>query len=338
MKRISWLLFLFFAAGCQSSPEVDGSMEVLADELRSPWDLEIYGEDYFISEREGNVVTVADGQVNRAPLQTSEEIVQIGEGGLLGFHLHPDYETNNLAFAYHTYEDNGLKNRVVLVENQGSEWIEIESVLENIPGARFHNGGRIEMSPDCFLFVTTGDALEENTARDLSSLSGKILRMNMDGRVPSDNPINNSYVYSYGHRNPQGLAWTEEGQLYASEHGPDAHDEINRIDAGADYGWPDYVGDEHDDSVTAPLFHTGTETWAPSGITIYEDQLWIATLRGTALRTLSLEGGNPEVVTEQYGRIRDVVEQEGVLFFITNNTDGRGSPADNDDRLVRYSP
>nr|WP_220127248.1 PQQ-dependent sugar dehydrogenase [Halobacillus locisalis] len=336
------MLLVVFIVACSSEnvEETGDKFQSIVAELRAPWDIEHSESTFYISERAGSIVSWQEGEgKERLPVQTDRDILQRGEGGLLGLRLHPDFATNARAFAYHTYEENGaIQNRVIVLEKQSDTWKEVDVILEGIPGARFHNGGRLEVGPDEKLYVTTGDALQESIAQDRGQLAGKILRMNLDGSVPADNPSEGSHVYSYGHRNPQGIAWSDSGEMFASEHGPDAHDEINQIKAGENYGWPDAVGENHGDSVMAPIFQTGDNTWAPSGIVVHDDRLFIATLRGTALRTLLFSGEDPQVVTNSYGRIRDVEKIDDEVYFITNNTDGRGNPADGDDKLVRFSP
>ncbi|MFG6119700.1 PQQ-dependent sugar dehydrogenase [Thalassobacillus sp. B23F22_16] len=323
-----------------NSKTTQGSdMEILASELRSPWDIEVSGDTFYITERAGNIVTwtESEGRV-RESVNTKEAVHQQGEGGLLGFELRPDFEESREAFVYHTYQNNGeTKNRVIVIRLENEGWEEVDVLLENIPGSRIHNGGRIKIGPDQKLYVTTGDAGNQQTAQQEDSLAGKILRMSLDGSIPDDNPFGNSYVYTSGHRNPQGLAWTEENEMYASEHGSDAHDEINKIEAGNNYGWPEIRGDEEREGMVTPIFHTGTDTWAPSGIAINESKLFVASLRGQALRIMDLKALEPEIVTDDYGRIRDVIIENDALFFITNNTDGRGTPSEDDDRLVRMN-
>jgi glucose/arabinose dehydrogenase len=193
----------------------------------------------------------------------------------------------------------------------------------------------MKIGPDGKLYITTGDATTPSVAQNLGSLNGKILRMNLDGSIPADNPYPNSYVYSYGHRNPQGLAWIGE-TLYASEHGQSAHDEINRIVAGANYGWPVIQGLEKKAGMETPLFQSGAEvTWAPSGMAAEDGKLYVAELRGNAVRVFDVEQKQSRVVISDLGRIRDVFVDGDYLYLVSNNTDGRGNPNERDDKLYR---
>ncbi len=187
--------------------------------------------------------------------------------------------------------------------------------------------------------MTTGDAQQESSAQDPSSLAGKILRMTPDGEVPDDNPIEDSYVYSYGHRNSQGIDWLEDGTMYASEHGPSGspggHDEMNKIQAGGNYGWPDVIGDEKQDGFIPPLYHTGEEAIAPSGIAATpEGTLLVANLAGQSLMEFDPRTKQIKEVIAGLGRIRDTAVHDGKIYILTNNTDGRGVPSEGDDRLL----
>ncbi|WJH37286.1 PQQ-dependent sugar dehydrogenase [Paenibacillus sp. CC-CFT747] len=194
-----------------------------------------------------------------------------------------------MAYAYHTYQEgNRTLNRVVLLQEKNGSWEEQKALLEGIPGGINHNGGRLAIGPDRLLYITTGDSGEEKLAQDPKSLGGKILRMTLDGRVPEDNPFIGSYVYSYGHRNPQGLAWDKQGTMYSSEHGPSGspggHDEINVIEKGRNYGWPVIIGDSKKDGMVSPVYQTGDTAIAPSGIAVdTEGKLLVTTLRGEKL-------------------------------------------------------
>lgn len=250
--------------------------------------------------------------------------------------LHP--EKKNHAFLYYTYEDkNGQFNRVVEIREENNEWFEQKVLLDQIPSGNFHHGGRIKIGPDKKLYITTGDATDAMIAQDKASLGGKILRMNLDGTIPDDNPYPGSFVYSYGHRNPQGLAWDETGQLYSSEHGSSAHDEINLIKPKGNYGWPLIQGDETKNGMIAPLFHSGDHTWAPSGIAYHNGILYVAQLRGEGVLAFNVKEKTYKQIVSNVGRVRDVFILRNYLFFVTNNTDGRGAPANHDDKLIKMA-
>ncbi|MCQ6562739.1 PQQ-dependent sugar dehydrogenase [Paenibacillus mendelii] len=317
--------------------------DTLAERLQSPWAIDFAGDTIYVSEREGTIAKIADGKLERQTVSLDKPVKQIGEGGFLGFVLAPDFAKTKQAYAYHTYEDKGDEyNRIVLLEEaaDGSSWTEKQALLERIPGASVHNGGRLAIGPDNHLYATTGDASREKLAQDLNSLAGKILRMSMDGTAPSDNPFPDSLVYSYGHRNPQGLAWNSKGELISAEHGPSSipggHDELNRIEAGGNYGWPEIIGDEKKKGMITPVFHTGNDTLAPSGITINEhDEILVTGLRGQSLVRFSPDASSSQVMVTSEGRLRDVKIHKGMVYVITNNTDGRGDPGNTDDRLLR---
>lgn len=314
--------------------------EVIGTELRIPWSIAFADDVIYMSEREGNIVKVEGGETAREAVRLSKAVHHDGEGGFLGMLLAPDFSDSGLAYAYHTYQDQGKTyNRIVMLKKEGAEWAEQSAIMESIPGDLYHNGGRLAFGPDGMLYATTGDAEEQALSQDKNSLAGKILRMTPAGDIPSDNPFPDSYVYSYGHRNPQGLAWTKEGVMYSTEHGPSGspggHDEINRIEPGHNYGWPTLIGDAAQEGMETPIYHTGEEAIAPSGtITDEKGRLIIATLRGEAIYRYTPESGSMEVLHQGDGRIRDVQLKGGRLYFITNNTDGRGQPRESDDRLV----
>ena len=226
-------------------------------------------------------------------------------------------------------------------------------LIDKIPGGPNHDGGRIQFGPDGKLYITTGDAGNAGLAQDKNSVAGKILRINSDGSIPEDNPFSGSPIYSYGHRNPQGLDWDESGNLVATEHGPRQHDEINVIVPGANYGWPDIIGDETMEGLVTPIMNTGDDTWAPSGAEFYDGnkipqwtgKFFVATLRGNHLHMIDFDIEKNKVLSHQklfagdFGRLRDVATgPDGYLYFLTSNRDGRGSPEINDDRILRIVP
>jgi len=256
-------------------------------------------------------------------------------------------------YIMHSYaEANHIYNRIVrLVEKNDKAYVD-HIIIDKIPGGRIHNGGRIKVGPDNKLYITTGDAGNPALAQELASLGGKILRIDLDGRIPRDNPVPNSPVYSLGNRNPQGLAWNSKEVLYESEHGQTAHDEINIIKPGANYGWPLVQGNEEATKVDTekPLIQSGDETWAPSGITFVEQGPWkgkllVANLKGQQLLSVSLNKNGTVVksveawLKDEYGRLREVIEdKDGAIYITTSNMDGRGNPYKTDDIIIKLVP
>jgi glucose/arabinose dehydrogenase len=252
-----------------------------------------------------------------------------------------------------------LQNRLVRLreDSKTGKGTLDKTLIDNVAGSNNHDGGRLKFGPDRKLYWTTGDAQTTRFAQNLSSLNGKILRLNGDGAIPADNPFPNSYVYSYGHRNSQGLAWQPKtGRLYATEHGPSGfqgccRDELNYIEPGKNYGWPAIRGDETREDMVSPVLNAGTsETWAPTGATFVTRGPWAGSLlftglRGQTLYRVVLDANDPRKVEKferyfyrQFGRLRDIVEgPDGNLYLLTSNRDGRGSPKDDDDRVIRLS-
>ncbi|MGJ5726202.1 PQQ-dependent sugar dehydrogenase [Brevibacterium sp. H602] len=226
---------------------------------------------------------------------------------------------------------------------------EEETILDGLPTANFHNGGRLAFGPDGMLYATLGDTGDRDSAQEETALSGKILRMTPDGDIPADNPFGDSLVFSMGHRNPQGIGWDDEGTMYASEFGQDTWDELNVIEAGGNYGWPEVEGIvEGDDGSTGgdgdfidPVQQWSPDEASPSGLAVTDDSILIAGLRGERLHQVPLDvlSASNELWTSEHGRLRDVVEApDGSLLVLTNNTDGRGEPGPDDDRLLRFTP
>lgn len=318
---------------------------VVAENLQVPWELLFLPDGrLLVTERPGTLLLLDSG--TRIPVPG---VVETGEGGLLGAALHPDFNINQFMYLYQTTEtSSGLRNRVVrYVFNDDS--LELDQViLDDLPGARYHDGGRIEFGPDGYLYVTLGDATNEASAQDTENLAGSILRVTADGDIPASNPFANA-VYSYGHRNPQGLAWDGAGNLWSSEHGRSGarsgYDEINLILPGNNYGWPEAEGDEELPGADGPIRHSGAATtWAPGDLAYLDGVLYMPGLRGQTLCAATLEGREivawNEYFVGDYGRLRSVVarEEEGLLYLTTSNRDGRGIPADTDDRIIRINP
>jgi glucose/arabinose dehydrogenase len=239
------------------------------------------------------------------------------------------------------------QNRIVRYRYEDGSLAEDKIIIERIPGAVYHDGGRMEFGPDERLYITTGDATTAEIAQDTQSLGGKILRLEDDGAIPTDNPYGNA-VYSYGHRNPQGLTWDSAGRLWESEHGRSGLlsglDEINLIEAGANYGWPTIEGDETQNGMRAPVIHSGVaDTWAPASLAFLNSSLFFGGLRGEALYKAVLSGTEIVEIKEhfkgEFGRIRTVrVGPDDMLYLTTSNTDGRGDSMQGDDKILRINP
>jgi glucose/arabinose dehydrogenase len=337
------------------SRELPYEVEVIAENLYVPWAIDISNEGkLYFTERSGAVRIIEDGKLLTQPLITfSAPFVSLGEGGLMGIALDPNYSQNHYIYVMYSYkEGNEIYNRVVrLIEKNNKASID-KVLIDKIPGGLIHNGGRIKVGPDGKLYITTGDAGNSALAQNKTNTAGKILRIELDGSIPEDNPNNNSPVYSLGHRNPQGLAWNSRNILYASEHGQTAHDEINIIQPGANYGWPLVQGNEDSKEIEVqkPLIHSGKETWAPSGIDFVDQGPWqgkllVATLRGEQLLDISLNGKGVKVTSveswlkNRYGRLREIIEgKDGSIYLTTSNRDGRGNPNIGDDRIIRLIP
>ncbi|MFW5993699.1 MAG: PQQ-dependent sugar dehydrogenase [Halanaerobiaceae bacterium] len=333
-------------------------VESWVQDLEIPWQLIFLPESdrALVTERPGRIRLIKNGEL-RSDLYADIDAAHYGEGGLMGIDYHPDFPEEPYLYIMYTYQNQAgdYYNRISRLTDNGDTAGDEEVILDEIPAGQNHNGGRIKFGPDKKLYATTGDTWQRQLAQDLDSLAGKILRLNPDGTIPEDNPFEDSYVYSLGHRNPQGLAWNQEGVLFISDHGPSGEDGLQNkdmvkvIEPGGNYGWPERIGYFGDGKYLDPLI-MWPDSVPPSGAEFVGNDLFIATLRSRALIRVSLE----EVAQDEYnvngierwfaeesssgrfGRLRDVNRgPDGNLYILTSNRDGRGSPLEGDDQIYR---
>lgn len=360
-------------AGCRGddagqldpAPNVSLATQTVASGFDTVWEL-AWGPDQalWITERPGRISRLdpATGRVTRV---ATLAVAEIGEGGLMSLAFHPDFATHPVVFAAHTYRAAGgaVRNRIVRLPWTGTALGAPTPVLDDIPGASVHNGTRLAIGPDRLLYVSTGDAGDPAIAQNTGALAGKVLRLTLDGAPAPGNPFGNA-TYSFGHRNPQGLVFTPDGALYVTEHGPGDNDEVNRIEAGRNYGWPSVRGYCDGDAgagerafcaandIVEPLA-AWTPTIAPAGLDYYTSTLipgWrgsllFTALKGAALIRLRLTPDGRSVLEREtllegtFGRLRDVlVAPDGSVYLATSNKDGRGTPFPLDDRIIRLRP
>jgi glucose/arabinose dehydrogenase len=313
--------------------------EVVATGLEVPWGMAFLPDgSALVAERSrARIMQLRPGaqpvEVARVP-----GVAPSGEGGLLGIAVSPTFAADNLVYAYLTAS---ADNRIVRfrLDNPAAQ----QPILTGIPKASIHDGGRIAFGPDGNLYAGAGDAGQTANAQNPNSLGGKILRMRPDGSVPAGNPFG-TLVYSLGHRNVQGLAWDAQQRLYATEFGQNTFDEVNAIVPGGNYGWPTVEGRGTDSRFINPIVVWTTAEASPSGAAIANNTLFAAALRGTRLWLVPLNGtggaGTPSVeLRGTYGRLRTVtLGPDGWLWVATSNRDGRGTPAQTDDRVLRFPP
>ena len=323
MKEILFVIFIFSGIPfifAQEYPDLGVKVETVAENLDIPWSI-VWDPDgtIFFTERNGNVRIIQDGIVSEKPILS----LNVGgfEGGLLGIALDPNYSENHYIYLYYTYNNFfSTENKVVRYVESNLTLSEDKVLIDKIPGGPNHDGGRIQFGPDGKLYITTGDAGNAGLAQDKNSVAGKILRINSDGSIPEDNPFSDSPIYSYGHRNPQGLDWDDSETM---------------------------------EGLVTPIMNTVDDTWAPSGAEFYDGnkipqwtgKFFVATLRGNHLHMIDFDIEKNKVLSHQklfvgdFGRLRDVATgPDGYLYFLTSNRDGRGSPEINDDRILRIVP
>lgn len=325
-------------------------IKVIATGLDTPWALAFLPTgEILVTERQGTVRLIdKNGNLKKDPIATISSAKEIGEGGLLGIALHPNFVENNFVYLYYTYRQSGDNtfNRVARMTYKNETLSDEKIMVDEIPGASNHNGGRIKFGPDKLLYITTGDAQEPSRAQDKNSKAGKILRVTDEGSSSPGNPFGN-LTYSYGHRNIQGITWDQNGILFATEHGRSGAlsglDEINRIESGKNYGWPDIQGTETKGGMVTPIRNSGSTTWAPAGVAFVNNSLFFGGLRGQTLYQALLNGNQVGEVKDyfktEFGRIREViVGPDNMLYITTSNKDGRGTPKADDDKVIRINP
>lgn len=355
------LLFLFLlAAPARAGFEV----ETVAEGLEIPWALAFAPDGrIFVTERPGRVRVLVAGKLRPEPFAVIGDVNHAGEGGLMDIELHPEFAKNRRVYVSYSYKGGrGQVVRIVRYEAGRDRLSKPKVLVDDIPAARYHDGCRLAFGPDGKLYVTTGDAVRRDLAQRLDSLAGKTLRLNDDGTAPKDNPFvgrpgARAEIWSYGHRNAQGLAWQPDtGTMFQTEHGPSGFDgpgggdEVNIVERGRNYGWPVIHHRETRDGMVAPLLEY-TPAVAPGSGMFYtgaafpawRGHFFFGCLRGRRIIRVELEGRKvvttEALVANRYGRIREVAEgPDGALYFTTSNRDGRARPGRTDDRILRLVP
>lgn len=337
--------------------EDDLAVEIVVGDLEVPWEIRFFPDgDLLVTERGGRILRIDPAEGTPAVLGRVPA-ARRGEGGLLGAAVDPGFPQQPYIYVAYTYEDeraaNGLSNRVSRLTVSGDAVGEEHVLVDGIPGASNHDGSRVAFGPDGYLWVTTGDASRSELAQDVRSLAGKVLRMDRDGRPAPGNPFGDSLVYSYGHRNPQGLAWLEgDPQPFVTEHGPSADDEVNHIEAGGNYGWPLHGGRGGGPEFVDPIY-SWTPTIAPAGAVFYGSEaipgwrgsLLVVTLKQSDLRRLTPTDGSFSAIAAEdvlfdglFGRLRAIaVGPDGAVYVGTSNYDGRGDARAGDDKILRIA-
>ncbi|MFF1493987.1 PQQ-dependent sugar dehydrogenase [Streptomyces sp. NPDC058304] len=328
-------------------PPAQGSVTVageIAKDLESPWGVApLPGGDLLVASRDkGTISRVAAATGKVTPIGKVPGVAPGGEGGLLGLALSPSYASDRMVYAYFTTESDNRVARMRYDEQRdpGQQLGAPDTVFRGIPKGLVHNGGRIAFGPDKMLYAGTGETGDTGLAQDKKSLGGKILRMTPDGQPVHGNPEADSVVYSYGHRNVQGLAWDKDKRLWAAEFGQNTWDELNLIEPGANYGWPEAEGKAGKPGLRDPVAVWKTDEASPSGIAWAQGSVWMAGLKGERLWRIPLAGAAPVAepeafLTGKYGRLRTVIALGGDrLLLVTSETDGRGSPEAGDDRIL----
>lgn len=379
MKKFILVFFVAvtMAIGCGQKPKglADGEIvstqkgdarfrvEIVASGLEVPWGFAFLPDgNLLFTERPGRVRIIENGKLRTEPIFQVADVEPSGESGLMDISLHPNFKENKFVYLAYAYRGDGKQVKVVRYRFDGKTLTEPKSIIENIPAAPNHAGTRARFGPDGKLYVTTGDATDWNLAQKTDSLAGKTLRLNDDGGIPEDNPFvkDKSYrpeIYSIGHRNAQGLAWSVDGLMFQTEHGPSGFegkgggaDEVNLVERGKNYGWAEIYGALKKDGMQAPLLEY-SPACAPASALVYKGDkfpafkgnLFFGCLRGARVTRVVLSDRNvvsqENLLEGKFGRIREVGESaDGFIYFSTSNRDGRGSPAEDDDKILRLVP
>ena len=371
------VLMLFHLPACSQRPKpVDSNavvttqsgvkfrVELVASGLEVPWGFAFLpNKNLLFTERPGRVRLIENGNLRAEPVYVVPDVEPSSESGLMDVSVHPDFAKNNLVYLAYAYASDGKRVKVVRYKFEGNRFTDPKIIVENIPASPNHAGTRARFGPDGKLYVTTGDSTKWELAQDNNSFAGKTLRLNDDGTVPTDNPFvgragYRPEIFSTGHRNPQGLAWQPgSGLMFQTEHGPSGFegkgggaDEVNIVERGKNYGWPTIYGTRTQAGLEPPLLEYSPACAPASGAFYNGDQFpafkgnfFFGCLRGQRLIRVVLDGrrvvSQENLLSETYGRLREVAEgPDGYIYFSTSNRDGRGSPAKEDDRIMRLVP
>lgn len=365
-----------FAFSCGSSPtglaegetittqkgDAKFRVETVATGLEVPWGFAFLpGGNMLFTERPGRVRVIESGKLRADPVFKVPDVEPSGESGLMDISLHPGFAQNKFVYLSYAYNQDGKRVKVVRYKYDGQTFVEPKVIIENLPAAQFHAGTRCRFGPDGKLYITVGDATQRELAQQMTTLAGKTLRLNDDGTIPTDNPFSGQKdlrpeIWTLGHRNAQGLAWSAEGLMFQTEHGPSGFDgagggdEVNVVEAGKNYGWATISHQETKEGLISPLLEY-TPACAPASAMFYngtalpafKGNFFFGCLAGKRIIRVVLNGrnvvGQENLLEGKYGRIREMAPgPDGAIYFSTSNRDGRGSPAKDDDQILRIVP